>query len=63
MDRVKLRYRSEPIAARIREAPGDARSLTVELDEPADAVAPGQIACLMDGEIVVGWGTIARPAA
>ena len=63
VDRVKLRYRSTPIPARIREAPGDARSLTVELGEPADTVAPGQIACLMDGEIVIGWGTIARPGA
>lgn len=63
VDRVKLRYHSVPIPARIHEAPEDARSLTVELDEPADTVAPGQIACLMDGEIVIGWGTIARPAA
>ncbi len=61
VDRVKLRYHSTPIPARIHEAPGDARSLTVQLDEPADTVAPGQVACLMDGEIVIGWGTIARP--
>ena len=26
--------------------------------EPADAVAPGQVACLMDGDLVVGHGTI-----
>jgi hypothetical protein len=27
-----------------------------------DGAAPGQLACLMCGELVVGWGTIARPA-
>jgi tRNA U34 2-thiouridine synthase MnmA/TrmU len=37
------------------------RSLTLELDDAADAVAPGQMACLMDGELVIGWGTITRP--
>jgi tRNA-uridine 2-sulfurtransferase len=28
-----------------------------------DGAAPGQLACLMDGDLVVGWGTIARPRA
>ncbi len=62
VDRVKLRYRSEPLAARLRdEAPaGRHPSLTVELDEPVLGTAPGQLACLMDGELVVGWGTIVR---
>jgi tRNA U34 2-thiouridine synthase MnmA/TrmU len=65
VDRVKLRYRSRPLPARLLEAPagGRHRSLTVQLAEPTDAVAPGQIACLMDGDLVVGWGTIARPRA
>jgi tRNA-uridine 2-sulfurtransferase len=63
VDRVKLRYRSQPIPARIREEADEAKLITVELDEPADTVAPGQIACLLDGEVVIGWGTIARPAA
>ena len=31
----------------------------MELSEPVDGAAPGQLACLMDGELVVGWGTIA----
>jgi tRNA U34 2-thiouridine synthase MnmA/TrmU len=31
----------------------------LELDEPAYGVAPGQLACLMDGELVVGHATIA----
>ena len=63
VDRVKLRYRSRPLAARVIEtASGDRRrSLRLELDDAADAVAPGQMACLMDGELVIGWGTITRP--
>jgi tRNA-specific 2-thiouridylase len=64
VDRVKLRYRSEPLAARLDGEPpvGRYSSLTVELSEPVLGVAPGQLACLMDGELVVGWGTIARAA-
>jgi tRNA-specific 2-thiouridylase len=62
VDRVKLRYRSQPIGARVRGAldPGRHARLELELEQPADAAAPGQLACLMDGELVVGWGTIAR---
>jgi tRNA-specific 2-thiouridylase len=65
VDRVKLRYRSKPLAARIAEEPGAGphRRLTLDLAEPVDGAAPGQLACLMDGELVVGWGTIARPEA
>jgi tRNA-specific 2-thiouridylase len=64
VDRVKLRYRSRPVPARVTGAAraGNHRALTVELLEPVDGVAPGQLACLMDGELVVGWGTIARAA-
>jgi tRNA-specific 2-thiouridylase len=62
VDRVKLRYRQQPLRARIAGDPpaGRHRALTLELDEPVDGAAPGQLACLMDGELVVGWGTIAR---
>ncbi len=62
VDRVKLRYRSAPVAARLRDEPPAGRhsELTVELTEPVVGVAPGQLACLMDGGLVVGWGTIAR---
>jgi tRNA-uridine 2-sulfurtransferase len=65
VDRVKLRYRSHPLPARVLDdrAGAGSRSLTVALAEPADTAAPGQIACLMDGELVIGWGTITRPAA
>ncbi|HEY1567069.1 MAG TPA: aminomethyltransferase beta-barrel domain-containing protein [Solirubrobacteraceae bacterium] len=30
----------------------------MQLAEPVDGAAPGQLACLMDGDVVVGWGTI-----
>jgi tRNA-specific 2-thiouridylase len=62
VDRVKLRYRSRPLAATVAGDPaaGRHRELTVDLAEPFDGSAPGQLACLMDGDLVVGWGTITR---
>jgi tRNA-specific 2-thiouridylase len=65
VDRVKLRYRSRPLAATLPGKPpaGSHPRLELELAEPADVAAPGQLACLMDGERVVGWGTIARRAS
>jgi len=59
VDRVKLRYRSAPQRARITAGDGE-RGMTVELAEPVAGAAPGQLACLMDGELVVGWATISR---
>jgi tRNA-specific 2-thiouridylase len=61
VNRIKLRYRSRPLAGRVAgEVPaGRHRSLTLELDEPVAGAAPGQLACLMDGELIVGWATIA----
>jgi tRNA-uridine 2-sulfurtransferase len=60
VDRVKLRYRSRPLAGYVAERlePGRHPLLTLELDEPADGVAPGQTACLMQGDRIVGWGVI-----
>ena len=65
MDRVKLRYRSRPLPATLVGDPpaGSHRELTVDLREPVDGAAPGQLACLMDGDLIVGWGTIARARA
>jgi tRNA U34 2-thiouridine synthase MnmA/TrmU len=62
VDRVKLRYRSEPLAARVSEpvGPGLHKELMLELAEPVSGAAPGQLAALMDGDLIVGWGTIAR---
>jgi tRNA U34 2-thiouridine synthase MnmA/TrmU len=67
VDRVKLRYRTKPLPARLAGADASAlaagmhRTLEIELGEPVDGAAPGQMACLMDGETIVGWGTIAAP--
>ncbi len=63
VDRVKLRYRSKPLAAHLADTAtpaGRHRELMLELEEPVAGAAPGQLACLMDGDLIVGWGTIAR---
>lgn len=64
VDRVKLRYRNAPLPGRVvgSAEQGRHRELRIELDEPVLGAAPGQIACLMRGEAVVGWATIARSA-
>jgi tRNA-specific 2-thiouridylase len=64
VDRVKLRYRSRPIMCAIADEqhdPGRHAALTLDLEQPVDGAAPGQLACLMDGDLVIGWGTIVRP--
>jgi tRNA-specific 2-thiouridylase len=61
VDHVKLRYRSAPVACRIDgDLPaGSHARMSLTLDSPVDAPAPGQVACLMSGERVVGCATIA----
>ena len=61
VDRVRLRYHARPLAcaARPRFAAGEHAELELELAEPAYGVAPGQTACLMSGDVVVGRATIA----
>ena len=56
VDRVKLRYRSRPLACRVRTLEGGRMAL--ELAEPVDGAAPGQLACLMRGDVIVGHGVI-----
>ena len=60
VDQVKLRYRSKPIPCRVAGAPeaGAHRRLELELGEAVDGAAPGQTACLLRGDVVVGWATI-----
>ena len=62
VSRVKLRYRSAPLLGRVVENldSGNHPVATIELQESVDSAAPGQLACLMDGDLVVGWGTIRR---
>lgn len=64
VDRVKLRYRSRALPCRVRDNPEPGRhpKLELELSEPVDGAAPGQLACLLDGELVVGWATVGRGA-
>jgi tRNA-specific 2-thiouridylase len=54
---VRLRYHAPALACAARAA--GAAGLELELAEPAEAVAPGQLACLMRDDAVVGEGTIA----
>jgi tRNA-specific 2-thiouridylase len=58
VDRVKLRYRSDPIPCDLRPATRDPR---LELEQPVSGAAPGQTACLMRDDTVIGCGTIAVP--
>jgi len=53
---VRLRYHASSLACRARETAGG--ELELDLHEPASAVAPGQLACLMHDDCVVGEGTI-----
>jgi tRNA-specific 2-thiouridylase len=57
VNRVRLRHRTAPVGCRVESF--DPRHATLTLDRPAEAVAPGQTACLMDGDAIVGWGLVA----
>jgi tRNA-specific 2-thiouridylase len=65
VDAVRLRYRSEPVPARVRDANGAGRyaSLRLDLGRPFAGPAPGQAAVLLNGETIVGHGTIAANCA
>ena len=52
---AKLRYRSEPVAARVTRRPG---GFELDLDAPVYGVARGQAAVLYEGDAVVGCGVI-----
>jgi tRNA-uridine 2-sulfurtransferase len=60
VDSVKLRYRSAPVPSRVEGSPAAGRHsrLTLSLGLPVQGVAPGQVACLMRGDDVVGVATI-----
>jgi tRNA-specific 2-thiouridylase len=59
VDRVRLRYRSRPISCTVEGTAGYHPELALRLHQPAYGVAPGQTACLMEGETIVGHATIA----
>jgi tRNA-uridine 2-sulfurtransferase len=58
---VKLRYRSRAVGCRVSgdPSPGEHDALELALDRPVEAVAPGQAAVLLDGDLVIGEATIA----
>jgi tRNA-specific 2-thiouridylase len=56
---VRLRYHSQPIPCRALAVDG---RIELDLERPAHALAPGQLACLMRDDVVVGEGTIGEPA-
>jgi tRNA-uridine 2-sulfurtransferase len=53
---VRLRYHAAPIPCSAHV--GEGGEIQLELEHPAHAVAPGQLACLMRDDCVVGEGTI-----
>jgi tRNA-specific 2-thiouridylase len=61
VDGVRVRSHGRRFACRVpgELAAGRHARLVVELEEPAERTAPGQIACLYAGDVVVGVGTIA----
>jgi tRNA-specific 2-thiouridylase len=59
VDNIRLRYHSAALPATVgAAAPGRHDALELELKEPFTAASPGQTAVLMDGETIVGHGTI-----
>ena len=52
---AKLRYRSDPVPSRVEPTAG---GFSLTLEEPASAVAPGQVAVLYDDDAIVGAGVI-----
>jgi tRNA-specific 2-thiouridylase len=64
---VRIRHRTAPVPASIRpvsaQEPVRGGRWIVETDEPVWAAAPGQACVFDDGDVVLGGGRIARPAA
>jgi tRNA-specific 2-thiouridylase len=62
VDRIRLRYHAAPLPASL-DGPAPAgrhRRLEVSLHEPVFGVAPGQVACLMEGDRVLGHGVVGQ---
>jgi tRNA-uridine 2-sulfurtransferase len=56
---VRLRYHAKQLPCTVTAGPGG--RLVLELDEPAYAIAPGQLACFMREDAVMGYATIGEP--
>lgn len=61
VDGVRVRSHGRRFACRIERelAAGRHARAKIALAEPAERTAPGQVACLYAGDVVVGYGTIA----
>jgi tRNA-uridine 2-sulfurtransferase len=61
VDGVKLRYRGRRLPCRFaKPAPaGVHERLVLDTPTPVERVAPGQVACLYAGDVIVGHGTVA----
>ena len=60
VETVRLRYHAEPLACR-GARPGRRQRSSSSSTRPPNGVAPGQLACLMREDRVVGEGTIGEP--
>jgi tRNA-uridine 2-sulfurtransferase len=60
VDAIKVRYRGARLPCRLAASAeaGEHAAIEVELRDPAERTAPGQIACLYEGDLIVGHGTI-----
>ena len=61
VDAIKVRSRGRRHPCRLAADPGPGRHAGVEvrLEEPIERTAPGQIACLYAGDVILGYGTVA----
>ena len=61
VDGVRVRSHGRKFACRLPRGlvAGRHARISVELEEPAERTAPGQLACMYAGDVVVGYGTIA----
>jgi tRNA-specific 2-thiouridylase len=65
VDGVKVRYRGRRMPCRVRGKPraGEHERVELAMAQEIERTAPGQIACLYAGDVIVGHGTIASHAA
>jgi tRNA-specific 2-thiouridylase len=61
VDAIKIRSRGRRYACRLATdlAPGRHAAAEVRFDEPVERTAPGQVACLYAGDVILGYATIA----
>jgi tRNA-uridine 2-sulfurtransferase len=62
VDQVKVRYRGQRFPCRLEGSPraGIHGRVDLRMLEQIERTAPGQVACLYAGEVIVGHGTIVR---